>query len=172
MEPRDYKPRSYQWAEPKWSYQPQVKAELARMLNLKMWLRICFVSLLLAGLMNYAARQAFPDLEFDWFTAFTGSIVVLLFILGMMFAILWFIPPVVRINDKAIRRQHGQSARTVMRSDIRSITIDLANPSQPWLHIETGKRPFVCGIANNIFPTETVQWLKELFPEILITERR
>jgi hypothetical protein len=88
MESHKTKPKSFLWSEPKWSYRPRTKAELSRILDLKMWLRIIFMVAFLIAALAYAVKRAFPDLEFDWFGALAMSVGVCVFYMAMVFVIL------------------------------------------------------------------------------------
>ena len=172
MKPPEKKLMSFQWFEPRWSYQSRLKAELSRVLDLKMWIRIVAIVILLTILLACAAKRAFPGLEFNWGAALGASIGVCLMMLMLMAAILWFTSPVVRINPKGIFYQHGQSTRQRLRSDIRRITIDVSNPARPFLCVESSSRPLECGIPPQVSPENLTVFLRELFPELPVTEKR
>ena len=172
MESRKDKPGSYQWTEPKWSYRPGAKAELLRILNLKLWLRIIVMVALLTVPLAYAVNRAVPNLEFNWFGALITSFGFIAFFLAMMSAVLWLIPPRIKIWKKGIIRQHGSSQRTLLRSGIRSITIDTSESTRPILRIESASRPFECGIAAKVSLSSLAEFIRETFPDILFKEKQ
>ena len=172
MESHNAKPKSVHWFEPKWSYRPRLKAELSQILNLKMWLRIMSVIVLLTVALAYAVNRAVPDLEFNWFAALATGIGALAIGMTGMATVLWFVPPQITINHKAISRQQGQSSHSILPGNIRCITIDTTNPARPLLHVETADRPLECGVAVKVSPLILAQFLRELFPELLVVEKR
>jgi len=172
MESHKDKSKSYQWTEPKWSYQPRAKAELSGILNLKMWLRIIFVVALLASSLAYIVKRAVPDFEFNWFGALATSFGALAFYMAVMFVVFWFVPPSIKIWNKGIMRQQGSTHRTLLRPNIHSITIDTSDSTRPLLRMETTGRPLECGIASNVSLPDLTAFLHNTFPESIVTEKR
>ena len=165
-------PSAMEWNEPKWSYRPRVKAELSAILNLKMWLRVLVVVVLLTILLAYAVNRALPRLvEFNWVRGLILSCLALVAMLGMQLGILWFVPPVIRITAKGISRQ-ATSLHWRLRSEIRSIYIDTRSPIQPLICVESYKRSFIAGVGPTIEPACLISFLKQTFPEILVEERK
>ncbi len=171
MESFNAKPKSVQWFEPKWSYRPRLKTELCQILNLKMWLRIASVVVLLTVALAFVIKRTVPDLEFNWIAALAKGIGGLAIGMTGMATVLWFFSPTIKIWNKGIMRQQGSSHHMLLLSDIRQISVDATNPSQQWLRVETVKKPFECGIADKISPTDLAQWLRESFPEIHVSEK-
>ena len=168
----DNQPKSYQWLEPAWSYRPRIKTELSEILNIKLWPRVVIVVAAVTFALAYAVKRLLPDLEFDWLKALGASIGAVNCCLAAVAAILLYVPPSIKIWNKGIMRQQGSSHRILFRSDIRQITIDATNPSQVWLRVQTAKKPFECGIPAKISSTDLAQWLRESFPQTLVTEQR
>jgi hypothetical protein len=143
------------------------------MIQVKMWLRIIAIVILLTALLAYAVKRALPDFEFQWGTHLALSIGGLVFALACFFAIHWLVPPIIGINAKGVSRQQGQSCAWRSRVDIRRITIDTTDPAHPRLNIEaTAKKPLECGIAAKVSTPSLVSFLHATFPELVVEEKR
>jgi len=94
-----------EWSEPDWSYRPRLKAELASVLDLKMWLRVVVVVIVLTAVFAYAVERGLPGLiEFNWVRGLILSFLVLAGMLGMNLGMMWFFRPAIRIDAKGISR--------------------------------------------------------------------
>ena len=163
----------FEWSEPRWSYRPRVKAELSQVLNLKMWLRLFSLVVLLTALLAHTVKRRFPDLEFNWVGAVAASFAILAAMMGCFALALWVGAPVIQITSKGLSRQHGQSPHWRLRSAIRSVTINTTDPLHPRLLIEAQDRhPLECGIAPEVSLGALADFLKETFPEVLVKEER
>lgn len=162
-----------QWNEPRWSYRPRIKSELSTVLSAKMWLRVVVWVFVIAAGMAFAARRAVPDLEFNWMRAVAVSLSLFAVYFGAVTGLLWFVPPRIRINQKGISRQQGQSARWRRRDDIQSITVDVGDSVHPRLRVESpGKKAWDVGIAAEVNIQDVVNCLRENFPHALISVKK
>jgi hypothetical protein len=167
------KPESLKWFEPSWSFRPRLKQEMARVLNLWMWVRIFVVALLLVILLASLVTRTVPNLEFDWTYAFIVAFGGIVLYLAAFIAFLWFIPPSVEINAKGVCRQQGNHAIWRRHADIRHIILDRTLLERPRLCVEAaGKKVFDCGIASEIGLDSLVAFLREIFPDRVIEERK
>ena len=116
------------------------------------------------------AKKLIADLDFSWTKALVTSWLAMLGIFAVMYAIFRFVPPVIRISQKGVSRQHGQAVRWRQRHDIRLITLDWTDPSAPRLQVETESKPLAIGIGPKIDRTLLVTFLRQTFPELLVQE--
>lgn len=138
-----------------------------------MWLRVVGLVILAAALLAHIVKRRFPDLEFDWIGGVAASITILAAMMGSFALALWAAPPVIQITPKGLSRQHGQSPRWRLRSEMRSITIDTSEPTHPRLLIEcVSKKPMECGIAPEVGLTVLAGFLRETLPELLVEEKQ
>ena len=167
------KPKSLNWFEPAWSFRPRLQQELARVLDLRMWVRIFVVSLLLVILLASFVARAVPNLQFDWTRAFSMAFGGILLYLAALLAMFWFVPPRVAINAKGICHQQGQHATWRQHAEIRRIILDRTVQERPRLCVEAaGKKELDCGIASKISLDSLAGFLRETFPDRVIEERR
>lgn len=162
--------KSMSWFEPRWSYVPELKRELACVLRLGMWLRVSAVSALLTCLLAWAIHRALPDLEFDWVGSLLKAIAVLVLGLGAFTGFLFLLPPYVTVGCQGIARQQGQSTSWRLRADLRAITVDYTEPARPLLRV-TAARPMTVGIGPRMARAELSRFLHETFPEVLVEEK-
>jgi hypothetical protein len=163
---------SLAWFELAWSFRPRIKSELSLLLNLRLWLRVLAVAMAIIAVLACSLLRAIPDLEFNWVRAFLLSVGGLALGLCLLFALLWLVPPQIRINRKGILRQQGQSVHWRLRADIRRIIVDLANSKRPVLRVENSRKPFEAGIPAKVAPDELLRFLQRMFPELVVEERR
>ncbi len=166
-------PKSLWWFEPRWSYWPRLIKEVSTILQLKTWLRIVAIVILLTVLLASAVKRALPDFQFDWAGRLAMSIGGLVLGLAGCLGAYWLIPPIIRVHAKGISRQQGQGASWRLRADIRRLTIDTTDPGRPRLSIEaTGKKPFECGIATKVSVAALAAFLRATFPELAVEEKK
>ena len=167
------KPKSLQWFEPSWSFRPRLKQEWTRVMDLWMWVRVFVVALLLVVLLASFVTRAVPDLQFDWTYAFIVAFGGIVLSIAAYFAFLWFVPPSVSINTKGVCLQQGDHAGWLRHSDIRCIILDRTLLEKPRLCVQAaGKREFDCGIASKIGLDSLAAFLREVFPDRVIEERK
>lgn len=159
------------WFEPRWSYWLRLKAELAAILRFTLWFRVAVVSLLLTGLLATLVKRYVPDLEFDWFVALAKSFSVFVG-MALFIGALFCIPPMITVNRHGIVRQHGQSVCWCRRADIRSIILDTSDRAHPLIRVEVAAKTIEAGIAPKVSPAGLTDFLRTMFPELSIMERR
>ena len=159
-------PKSLWWFEPRWSFRPRLKRELTGLVQFKLWLRVLAVVILLTVLLAYALKRKMPNLEFDWERNLAASIGLLIASIGCFAGLMWFIPPTIRIDSKGISRQFGQQVYWLLRPEIRRVTIDITDPSRPFLNVETmAKKTLECGFGPKVSPEALATFLRKKFPE-------
>lgn len=163
---------SLSWFEPQWSYRPRLKTELASVADCRKVLRILALVAVVVSLLAFAVERAVPDLEFDWVRGGLLSILVLLVGIAALAGTLWFIPPAIRITDKGISRQQGQSVLWRMRRDIRRVQVDATVPGRSVLRVESTRPPFEAGVPARISPEELAVLLRQTFPEACVEVRK
>lgn len=167
------KPKSLNWFEPPWSYRPRLKQELTCVFNLWTWVRIFVVALLLVVLLESFVTRAIPDLQFDWTYAFIVAFGGIVLSIAAFIALCWFVPPRVGINAKGVCLQQGNHASWLRHSDIRCIILDRTLLEKPRLCVQAaGKKEFNCGIASKIGLDSLAAFLREIFPDRVIEERK
>jgi hypothetical protein len=166
-------PKSLWWFEPRRSYRPRLKKEVFAIIQIKMWLRIVAIVILLTVLLAYGLKRALPDFEFDWAAQLAQSIGVMVLGLVCFSVFIWFIPPIIGVTAKGVSRLQGQHASWRLRADIRRLTIDTTDQARPRLNIEaTGKKPFECGIAAKVGAAALAAFLRATFPELAVEEKK
>ena len=171
------KPKSLQWFEPPWSYRPRLKQELACVFNLWTWVRIFVVALLLVALLALVRYARGPQI-FNSIgqrpppTSWLSEGIVLS--IAAFIALCWFVPPRVGINAKGVCLQQGNHASWLRHSDIRCIILDRTLLEEdPRLCVQAaGKKEFNCGIAWKIGLDSLAAFLREIFPDRVIEERK
>ena len=157
------------WFEPRWSYLPRVKRETAFVFRLVFWLRIIAASLGLAAVALFFARNAAPDLEFNWTRAFLFAVGLPGLSLVSFTWLLRWIPPTISINRHGVCRDKYWKRR----SDICKLRVDAVDRSRPVLIVETASQhPLVVGIGPGILPVKLLALLREFFPELMVEENR
>ena len=167
------KPKSLNWFEPSWSFRPRLRRDLACVLDLWTWVRIFVVALLLVILLASFVTRTVPNLQFDWTYACIVAIGGIVLSIASFIAFFWFIPPRVGINAKGVCRQQGNHAIWRRHSDIRRIILDRTHLERPRLYVEAaGKKEFDCGIASKIGLDALAAFLREIFPDGVVEERK
>jgi hypothetical protein len=163
--------QSLSWSEPRWSYVPELKRELACVLRLGMWLRVSVVCGLLTFLLARAVQRVASELEFDWVGSLLKAIGMMVAGLGAFAGILFLFPPLVTVGPKGMARQQGQGTRWWLRGDIRAMTVDWTEPTKPLLRVEAAK-PITVGVGPKIARAQLTGFLRETFPEVLVEEKQ
>ena len=158
------------WWEPRWSFVPRIRQEMAGLLQVKLWLRILIFSAVIIFVLALLLHWAVPGLEFDWPKAFLLSVLAGLGGLGAIIGLLLLLPPMISVNRRGISRQQGQSVHWRRRAEIRRIAVVTTTPGKPLLWVETSGQPFEAGIASQIVPSDLAAFLKRSFPELLVEE--
>ena len=149
-------------------------AEMRRLImQLKMWLRIVVIVILLTVLAAQSLKRAMPDLEFDWAGKLALSIAAVFSGLACYIGLFWLIPPFIWVNAKGVMRLHGNSHFWRRRAEIRRMTIDTTDPARPRMNVEAvDNKPFECGIAGKVSATALAAFVRETLPELTVEERR
>ena len=141
-------------------------------MQIKMWLRIVAMVVLLTAMLAYGVKRALPDFEFHWAGQLARSIGVMVFSLLCFLGAHWLIPPVILVSAKGVFRLQSHNSRR-FRPDIQRLTIDTTDPGRPRLSIEaTGKKPFECGIATKVSVAALAAFLRATFPELAVEEKK
>jgi len=118
-------------------------------------------------------KREVPNLEFDWTRGFLSSVAMFIAFMGVFFVYSWFVPPIIRVNEKGISRQEGDQVSWRLRADIQRIIVDRAVPDQPQLQVETSNgRPLACGVGAGMNGEALVAFLRKTFPERVVEERK
>lgn len=149
-----------------------MRQELADLFQPKLWFRILAISIIAVMVLAWMIKRAVPTLEFDWATALAKSFGACFLGISLMIGLFFLIPPIININVRGVSRQHGQSVHWRVRPDIRHITVDLTEPTRPLLLVETSGKPLKAGIAHKVSTAELVTFLRKIFPELLIEEKK
>jgi hypothetical protein len=159
------------WFEPAWSYHPRIKKELAGLCDPRMWTRIVVITVATALALAFAVKRRFPDLEFDWTAALLLSVGACALMLASFTAILWWVPPMIQVNDKGISRQQGQHVHWRRRVELRHVFVDATDPIHPFLTVESARAAWRIGVPQRIEKRDLIAFLRRTFPELLIDER-
>ncbi len=166
-------PKSLWWFEPRWSYTPRLKKEIWEMFQIKMWLRILAIVILLTVLIAYFVNRAIPDFEFEWAARLAFIIGAMALSLVCYLGLFWVIPPIIGVNGRGVSRQGQGHISWRLRADIRRITIDSTDPARPLLHIEaSGKKTIECGIAMKVSVANLAAFLRATFPELVLEVKK
>jgi len=170
-------PKELFWVEPRWSYIPRLKMEMAEikqvLMQIKTWLRIIAISILLTVLLAQCLKRAMPELEFDWAAQLALSIATVFIGLFCFIGLLWLMPPFVWVNRRGVSRLHCGSTFWRLRAEMRRVMIDTTDPAHPRLNIEAvDNKPFDCGIAGKVSAAELASFMRRTFPELPVEEKR
>jgi hypothetical protein len=169
-------PKELFWVEPRWSYIPRLRTEMAEIKQILMrvwvWLRIVLIAILLTVLLARWAKRAMPDLEFDWAAQLALSIATVFIGLFCFIGLLWLIPPFVFVNRRGVSRLHGGTFWR-RRAEIRRIIIDTTDPAHPRFSIEAAdNKPFECGLGGKVSAAALASFLRETLPELTVEEKK
>jgi hypothetical protein len=172
VQPASTSGSALEWKEPKWSYQARIKAELAPVFGLKMWLRVLAAVVVLAAAMAYLVEHQFHGLiEFNWVRNVILSFLVLAGGLGLRIGAFWFFAPTIRISAKGISRE-TESQHWRLRKEIRSILVDARDRLHPVMNVVNSKRTFAAGIGSDVEVGQLVSFLRQTFPEVPVEVKR
>jgi hypothetical protein len=136
-----------------------------------MWVRIVSIVVPLTIALAFIIECKFPDLQFDWITNLVESVAFFVIFLIFIFGVYWAVPPTVQITQKGVVLHHGQSHQRRSRDEIRCIEINATDSKRPILRIESSRKEFICGIAAKVDLSKLLNFLKETFPELLVSAK-
>ncbi|MFT4588940.1 MAG: hypothetical protein ACI9VS_003309 [Candidatus Binatia bacterium] len=150
--------KSISWFEPRGYHWPKARRELKFLLDLRMWLRIFGIVVLLILAAKAWITPLFPHLIFNW---------ALCILVGLAFgpvmlatgALLSFIPPNVSVARRGITRQQGQGARFYPSSKINNLKLEV-DAGWTLLRFEFKEKTIRLALGLKIQPNELLEFLK------------
>lgn len=162
------RPETLSWFEPRWSFVPRVRRDFALLLKPAFWMRIAALSVPLAVLLVWGIRRV-PGAELGWVEAARLGLLsgaVLASMLVLLLGVHLLVPPLVRLSPKGVSRQTGQSVQWMRSADLRSVTVDLSDPAQPRLRVESSRKTVEIGIGGKVALDPLLEFLKRAYPGV------
>lgn len=141
------KPADLWWWEPAWSFRPQARRELGRVLKPGLLLRVLTISAVVVAGLALGVRRGFPELEFDWLNGFAWSVLAVFGAVALFGAASVFIPPMIVVNHHGLARQAGQTFHYLKPGEVRLMELEQITRDRAVLRVSTARGMRQIGVA-------------------------